>query len=97
MGQEHLKTKKVIIDSLKLLGTPLCKAIETNISKDMIIKQGLSFTNECAGQKSSEYFCSQKIFSHQSPLPVWLLSGPTGGSRILSNVGSIKMYLASQL
>lgn len=64
---------------LKLLGTPLCKAIETNISKDMIIKQGLSFTNECAGQKSSEFLLSENIFSSISPscvIAVWgLLEG----------------------
>lgn len=70
MGQEHLKMKTGIIDTLKLLGTPLCKEIKTNISKDMRVKQGLSFTNECAGQKASEYFYSQKTFSPQFPFPV---------------------------
>ena len=41
------------------------KKIKTNTSKNMIAKQRLHFTDQCAGQKASKYFCSQKIFFHQ--------------------------------
>lgn len=70
IGQDHVEMKRVIIATLRLLRNPLCKEIKTNTSKDMIVKQRLSFTSECAGQKVSEYFCSQNTFSHQFPFPV---------------------------
>lgn len=54
------------------------KKIKTNISKNMVVKQRLPFTDQCADQKASKYFCSQKTFFINLILCDCYL-GPTGG------------------
>ena len=65
MGKEHFKRRRETAITLKLLGIFMFKKIKTNTSKNMIAKQRLPFTDQCAGQKASKYFCSHKIFFHQ--------------------------------
>lgn len=69
-GKERVKRKRVTVTPLKLLGTPVFKEIKTNTDNDMIVTQGLPFTNERASQKASDYFCSQNTFSQQVTSPV---------------------------
>lgn len=79
MEREHIKMKRVAVTTLKLLETQIFKKIKANISKDMIIKQGLHFENYSAGQKASDYFCSQKTFSYQFTSLCDCCLGPTEG------------------
>lgn len=65
MAKEQVKRRRVTAITLKLLGIFMFKKIKTNTSKNMTVKQRLPFTDQCADQKASKYFCSQKTFFHQ--------------------------------
>ena len=96
MGKEHVKRRRVTAITLKQLGIFMFKKIKTNTSKNMTVKQTPFYRSVCRPESLQIFLLSKNIFFINLILCDCCL-GPTRGSRILSNVGSIKMYLATPL